>query len=223
MYPLSPSETPQGQFSPLLSLLRLALGDIGESSPDIALSMFQERLILCANRVVNDVNQHPLFFDIMSKAFAPVTGTMTAGDNALALSGTLTARDGSNVAAIGTPVQVVGAGSSAGDLFTTILYASSTTATETADAALASVVDTVVKSPYRLKLARYRSASETRAIDDLVLIEGVKYYYSLDDSILPGTKAQVTSLRYTEELNKWLVGLLGYNGGMEIEPSDPDY
>lgn len=216
---LNPAETPAGQFSPLLALIRNALAELGESSPDVMLDTELLRMVGYANRVVNDVNTHPLFLDILTNAWDATTGSITAGTNLLTLNGASTS---ANPLQAGYPVLVAGAGDSGGDLYTKTITVSGPTV-RLADDAGTTVSGTPVRCPYDKHIARYRSATEIRAVDDIVLIEGMKFYYSVDDTInAQAVTAQVKQARYVEELNKWLVGMLNYNAGMYHDFADDD-
>lgn len=210
----NPTATPSGEFSPLVDLMRDALMDSGETNPDLLIARENERLINAANRVINDINAHPYFYDIMRAAFDDITGcAMTVASALLTLPSSTT-----TVLYDYAPVKVAGAGSGGGDLYSFVLKRSETEL-RLADEADTTVSNATVSSPYRSRLRLYVSNTDIRAVDDQTMIEGIKSYYMMHDHDSVQDKVMMTQA-YFGRLNTWLANLQGLGGDMFVEPRD---
>jgi hypothetical protein len=218
---LSPTTTPAGQFSPLSSLINMALAELGESNPAVVLQLEQNRYLGYANRVVGDVNQHPYLLDIIQAAYTDFTADFVAGDPKI--TNINAAGVGTNYHTFllpGTPLKAAGAGYNGGDLYTTVGIADSR-GVSLQDAPLSSAVGATVTSPYKAKVQRYLSTTEMRPIDDQVLIDGIKHYTKVDDVDLGLTGAvNLYSTQYYQKLSVWLADLLGAFGLLTREIDD---
>lgn len=217
----NPADHSGGPFSPLTSLLRDALRETGETSPDVLLSNDQKRYVNYANRVVDDVNRHPYFADMLRHRWPRTTGAITAGSNILTVASELSLPDTS-------PLVIEGAGAGGGDFYT-MLYTSPNVASQTrqlqlADAAHSTVTNAPVRSPYETRLRRYVSVADIRAVDDPVMIDGLKYYSAIDDAASQTLAPANLNLRivYFQTLNQWLATLAGLYGELNIQPVERD-
>ena len=75
-----------------------------------------------------------------------------------------------------------------------------------------------VKHPYKVRLKRYQAIGDSRAIDDEVVIEGLKAYYSVDDIDTNNTGLiQLKNSIYLNTLNNWLGSVINIQGNLEVE------
>lgn len=214
----NPNDSPSGPFSPLLSLIRDALQDAGETSPDTLIALQEKRLINCANRVIDDVNRHPYFLDLLASVFTDITGVqMTAGSTALVLPA-------SNTVSLGkfTALKVGGAGNGGGDLITFISDKVTDESLTLADAAETTVTSATARPIFKSRLTRYSSTTEKREIDDRVMIEGILHYYQLRDDSNNPQRAQVNISIYYDALNSWLGAFTNVQGLLEVPVADED-
>lgn len=184
---LNPATSPTGQFSRVGDLLRDALREMGDSNPEVVLTVDSRRYMNYANRVIFDVNSHPYFVDLMRNRFDDMTCDMVAGQNVL------TNVTVSSSLLTNTPVRIVGAGPNGGDLYTTVV-GSVSNGIEVADPADSSVSDAPLVSPYKSRIGRVSNQTDIRPIDDLVFINGIKFYATMDDADNGPTNAQAASL-----------------------------
>ncbi|NBT58677.1 hypothetical protein EBT16_07840 [bacterium] len=204
---LNPAATPAGSFSSLRDLVRDALENMGESTPDTALALSSGKYIRMANRVVDFINRHPYFLAIVQDGqFTSRVGSMTAG------SAVLTCSTGSTDPKLfinGTPIVVAGAGYGNGDLYTTILETTDTSTFRLADTADTTVASVSVYSPYSGAIKRYTGLDDTRAIPDSVIIAGIEAYDSRK-SLIDSRPNSVTvnEADFFAEVNAWLTNLL---------------
>lgn len=213
----NPTAHPSGAFSPLINLMRDALMDTGETNPDLLIAQEQKRLINAANRVINDINAHPYFMDLIRRAFEDINGcSMTAGSAVLILPSSNT-----TILYDYTPVKVSGAGSGGGDTYSFVLSRSETE-TRLADEADTTVSDAVVSSPYRSRLRLYTAATDIRVVDDQTMIDGIKHYYMTHDNDDPRMKVAMEQV-YWGRINVWLANMLGAQGDLIIQPRDENY
>lgn len=211
----NPVDYPSGAFSPLLSLVRDALIDMGESTPDVMVALNSKRLTNCANRVINDVNRHPVFLDILKDQWTPITGTsITAGTQVLTLPSTA-----ETILAEFTPVKVVGAGDGGGDLYSFVLKNNIANQVTLVDVAQSTVTSAETGPIHTSRLRLYSTTSEVRPVDDQTMIEGIKFYYTIDDRDL-GSYQVAKSTQYFDRLNTWMVSLQNYLGELVMEPRD---
>lgn len=212
----NPADYPQGPFSPLQSLVRDALREMGESSPDVFIAMQQKRMLNYGNKVVNEVNKHPMFMDLLHNAWDPVSGcSITAGTNLL----NVPTSAGLSLGAY-SPIKIVGAGSGGGDMITFALSGQNGVY-KLADEADTSVTSATVKPLYSTRIKPYTSITEVRAIDDHVMIEGIKYFYTGDDASGPFPVQIKTNAFYTR-LNAWMVTLINGFGDLTMTLRDED-
>lgn len=217
----NPGDHSGGAFSPLDSLMRDALVELGESSPDVAIQLEQGRYLNYANRVVRLVNQHPYFQDMLLHTFEPTTGEIQAGSNEL----TLTGAPGSDLRfERGIPLRVVGAGHNDGDLYSTVLKPDAqmpTRGLRLAHAAGTTVTNAVVSSPYAVHIPRYTSTTDIRPIDDQIIVDGIKFFFSVDGADEQERQSlQVYNSQFFLDLSQWLVGLIGGLGPLEVRVRD---
>lgn len=218
---LNPTDHGGGAFSPLLSLMRDALREMGETTPDVFLANSQKRMLNYANRVVMDVNGHPYFADMLRYRWQRTTGAITAGTSLLTTATQLTVPDQS-------PLVIEGAGPGGGDMLT-LVYASPNIEAQTkqlqlADTAHTNVTNAVVRSPYESRIRRYVAAADQRAIDDVVMTDGLKYYAALDDAASQSMGPGNVNLRvvYFQTLNNWMAQVAGLYGELYIQPIERD-
>ena len=217
-----------GQFSTLSELIDDALREMGEASPTVLKNLESERFLNYANRVVADINRHPSFLDVLDNTYDDQTGSITSGSNELVIgSGTVTF-------STYTPVKIVGAGHiiyapntsilATADLYSFVLGAKTVVGSTVAgtyriaDTADTTVSNAVVSNPYKTRIKRYQAITDYRAIDDEVLLEGLKSYYTIDDTDTNNTG--LISLRsgiYTNTLNNWIGSITNIQGALTVE------
>lgn len=207
-----------GQFSTLSELIDDALREMGEASPTVLKNLESERFLNYANRVVADINRHPSFLDVLDNSYDDQTGSISSGSNELVVS------SGSVTFSTYTPVKIAGAGASNSDLYSFVLgskVVGGNTVAGTyriADTADTTVSGVVVSNPYKTRIKRYTAITDHRAIDDEVLLEGLKSYYTIDDTDTNNTG--LISLRsgiYTNTLNNWIGSITNIQGALTVE------
>ena len=207
-----------GQFSTLSELIDDALREMGESSPTVLKNLEGERFLNYANRVVADINRHPSFLDVLDNSYADQTGSITSGTNELIVS------SGTVTFSTYTPVKITGAGHGGSDLYSFVLGAKTVSGSTVAgtyriaDTADTTVSNVSVSNPYKTRIKRYTAIGNHRAIDDEVMIEGLKSYYSIDDTDTNNTG--LITLRsgiYTNTLNNWIGSLTNIQGALTVE------
>lgn len=207
-----------GQFSTLSELIDDALREMGESSPTVLKNLEGERFLNYANRVVADTNRHPSFLDVLDNSYDDQTGSITSGTNELIVS------SGTVTFSTYTPVKITGAGHGGSDLYSFVLGAKTVSGSTVAgtyriaDTADTTVSNVSVSNPYKTRIKRYTAIGNHRAIDDEVMIEGLKSYYSIDDTDTNNTG--LITLRsgiYTNTLNNWIGSLTNIQGALTVE------
>tara|TARA_R110002153_G_scaffold64801_2_gene173526 strand:- start:2791 stop:3462 length:672 start_codon:yes stop_codon:yes gene_type:complete len=207
-----------GQFSTLSELIDDALREMGESSPTVLKNLESERFLNYANRVVADINRHPSFLDVLDNTYDDQTGSISSGSNDLVVtSGTVTF-------STYTPVKIAGAGASNSDLHSFVLGAKTVGGSTVAgtyriaDTADTTVSGAVISNPYKTRIKRYTAIGNHRAVDDEVMLEGLKSYYSIDDTDTNNTG--LITLRsgiYTNTLNNWIGSITNIQGALTVE------
>ena len=218
MSSFNPSGSGTGQFSTLSELVDDMLKENGEASPAVLRALEEKKFINYANRIVADINRHPTFLDLLDNAYDDQTGSMTSGSNELTVS------SGTVTFGTYTPVKIIGAGHSNSDLYSFVVKPKTSGGSVVsgtyllADDADTTVSNVAVKHPYKVRLKRYQAIGDSRAIDDEVVIECLKAYYSVDDIDTNNTGfIQLKNSIYLNTLNNWLGSVINIQGNLEVE------
>lgn len=212
-----------GTFSELQFLARNMLQELGDHEASYFQSSQATRFILYANKIVGDVNRHPMFLDLLDNAYDNQVGNISADSYELTLtsSGTVFSQY--------TPVKIVGAGfdntdTTVGDLYSFVIKqktdSSGNAVANTynlADTAFTTVSGAVVSHPYKTRIRRYTASTEYRAIDDEVMVAGLKMYFMNDDA--DTNNAGLITLNqsaYTNALNNWLGSITNIQGNLTV-------
>ena len=232
----------RGDFSSSLILARMALQELGDSEASYFVSSQKQRFLNYLNRVVTDVNRHPLYLDLLDTAYEDQQGTMALDSQTLLITGSPTVTFNQytpvKVAGAGTnkntfaPFQI-GAGNSSentptttGDLYSFILKQTTSggnavaNSWQLADVARNDVTDVVVSHPYKTRLPRYTDLDDDiyRPIDDEVMVLGVKSYFMKDDADTNNAGLiTLAQTEYTLSINSWLGSLVNLQGNLTIE------
>ncbi|QDP51153.1 MAG: hypothetical protein Unbinned1190contig1000_46 [Prokaryotic dsDNA virus sp.] len=225
----------RGDFSGGLYLAQNAMQELGDAEASYFITANQQRFLNYANRVVTDVNRHPMFLDLLDAAYDNQQGSISADSQTLVLTGSPTVTFNTY-----TPVKVAGAGFSsesgggaattAGDLYSFVIRQTTdgsgnsvANSWRLADTAGVTVTDAVVSHPYSTRIKRYTelSADTYRPIDDEVVVLGIKSYFMKDDS--DTNNAGLITLaqnEYTLAINSWLGSIVNVQGNLTVEISE---
>jgi hypothetical protein len=210
-----------GAFSSVELNIRAALRELGETSPETLIGQMERRLIAAVNKTVDQVNRHPAFLDLLDeqRQFDPVSGaSMTTGSPLLTL-----VSPPSNLNKY-APVRVSGAGYAGGDLRSFVIGFPGTGVLKLADAAITSITDATVSPLYTARIPRAVALADTVQIDDHVLIEGIKYFWFIDEtSPTSQLQSQKVSARFFQSLNEWAQGLASYHSALENDARQDVY
>ena len=225
----------RGDFSGGRTLAEAAMRELGDAEASYFVTSQQNRFKAYLNRVVTDVNRHPMFLDLLDTAYDDQVGSMTNGSQVLTLVGpTVTFNTY-------TPVRVAGAGyltevdgtpaTTQGDLYSFVVKQNTDASGNTIanswvladECGSNSVANTVVAHPYKARIKRYSeiSTDNFRAIDDEVMILGIKSYFMKDDS--DTNNAGLITLaqnEYTTSINSWLGSIVNIQGSLTVEISE---
>lgn len=207
-----------GEFSRIDKLVEDAVNEAGEKNAAVLIAKYSNHLLNAANKVVDDVNRHPYFLQLLELQFDDGVASVTADDTMITMV--------SGFSGVGpyTPMKLRGVGYGSptpGDVFTFTLgsWVNGQTSLRIADAPHATKADCVVSPLYRGRISRYISPStEARAIGDRVMIEGIKYYWAVDRDVTTRPQnVQKQRMLYYTELNSWLGQLRNVHGILEID------
>lgn len=218
----NPADHPSGSFSPIQSLIRDALREAGESFPDSILLQDSKRFLNYANRVLQNISQHPYYTAIVRGKMGRAIGAMTAGDTLVTFATTTPLLQPLK---LGTPVLVTGAGSSGGDLISKVASIDDaglvSGQVRLFDEAETTVSAAVVRSPYESALKRYVNLTDIRAIDDMVMVSGLKYFLALDGiTAAEGESIKGYSQLFFADAHSWLADMIGATMELEVETRD---
>jgi len=208
--------TSSGEFSRLDQLLIDAVNEIGEKNAAVQIAKYQNQLVNTANKVVDDVNRHPYFLQLLEFTFNDGVASVVQD------STTITIVSGFGGVGPYTPLRLkgVGYGTVPGDIFTYTLtsWVNGQSQLRIADAPHITKADCVVAPLFRGRISRYIATDDRKDIGDRVMIEGIKYYWSVDRDIT--TRPQNVNknrTQYFTELNTWLGQLRNVMGILEID------
>ena len=111
-----------------------------------------------------------------------------------------------------TPVKIAGAGHSGSDLYSFIVKPKTSAGSVVsgtyliADEADTTVSGAAVTNPYKVRIKRYQAIGNVRAIDDEVMLEGLKAYYVVDD--VDTNNGGLIQLKNSIYLNTSITGLV---------------
>jgi len=205
-----------GEFSRLDALLIDAVNEIGEKNAAVVISKYSNHLINAANKVIDDVNRHPYFLQMLEYAFDDGVASVTADSNKITIVSGFSSVDPY------TPLRLkaVGYGTTPGDVitFTMDKWVSGQTTLRIADYPHLTKADCVVTMVYKGRISRYTASDDRKDISDRVIIEGIKYYWSADRDVV-SRSSNVTKSRahYFDALNTWLGQLRNVHGILEID------
>lgn len=214
----NPSEQASGENSTLNQLMKDALRDLGELTPDTYLTLYQKKLINYANKVINEINRHPIFLDILEDQFDDIVGcSMTQGSNKITLPSSAT-----TMLKRGAPFRITGCGFGGGTL-TTFVLKDSDVANQliAADEAETTNAAATIKPVFTGRLRLYTGVNDTRAVDDQVMIEGIKHFYTADDTN-DATRISTKATQFYDRLNAWLNSVTNYFGRLDMVLRDEE-
>lgn len=203
----------EGPFSTLENNIRAALRDMGETSPDTVISQMGPRLIGDANRIVDEVNKHPVLLDFLDtdKQFDPVSNCIVTKDSAI-----ITVPSPPTQLNLYAPVRLSKGGYANGPLISFIAEIKTDNQFRLADEAHEAASDAVLRPLFTSRIRRFVTNGDIRYIDDQVMIEGLKYYWGIDEtSVIAPSTGQKLSGRYYLALNAWMASLANYQGVLE--------
>jgi len=208
--------TSSGEFSRLDKLIEDAVNEAGEKNSAVLIAKYQNPLVNAANKVVDDVNRHPYFLQLLEFQFDDGIASVTADDTTI----TILSGFGGIGPYVPLRLQGVGYGSPPGDIFTFTLtsWINGQSTLRVADAPHVTNANCVVRPLYRGRIARYIATTEFREIGDRVMIEGIKYFWAVDrDMVSRPPNVQKQRVQYYTELNTWLGQLRNVMGILEID------
>jgi hypothetical protein len=207
-----------GAFSRLDKLIEDAVNEAGEKNAAVLIAKYQNHLVNAANKVVDDVNRHPYFLQLLEPGcqFDDGIASVVADSTDIQIL--------SGFSGIGSYVPLVlwavGYGTPPGPIYTFTLsgWTNGQSKLRIADSPVVTKADTLITPVARGRKPLYSVMTDNRGIGDRVVIEGIKYYWALDREITTRPQnVQKCRAQYYTELNSWLGQLRNVHGILEID------
>ena len=206
-----------GEFSSLEKLIEDAVNEFGEKNAAVLIAKYANPLRNAANKVVDDVNRHPYFLQLLEFQFPDGMASVVQD------STTINILSGFGGVGPYTPLRLksVGYGTpTPGDVFTFTIdsWVNGQSQLLIADAPHVTKADCVIAPLYRGRISRYIADDDRKDIGDRVMIEGIKYYWAIDrDMTTRVANVNKQRAQYFTELNTWFGQLRNVLGILEID------
>ena len=211
-----------GEFSRLDKLIEDAVNESGEKNAAVLIAKYSNHLANAANKTIDDVNRHPYFLQMLETPFEDGVASVTADSHQITMI--------SGFGGVGayTPLRLkgVGYGTTPGDVLTFTLqnWVPGQSNLRIADAPHVTKADCVVQMVFKGRISLYTASTDVRPVGDRVMIEGIKYYWSIDrDMSTRSQNVAKAKTLYFDALNGWLGQLRNVMGILEIDHDQRGY